>query len=150
MVPPDYNPDAEQVCPLKWLRLLQTVNRKEFKAIQGDAEHGWSLSWQWGRGGGGEMCPRSKTGHELGACTCPLRKCTAWACGREFYRESQLSLSANNMEAFFFQSLHQSKSALIAASDKTRCKAEIWQHFVYPTLWDCLPLYSIDLQSIQH
>lgn len=49
---------------------------------------------------GRETCPLSKTGHELGACTCSLGKCTAWARGREFYRESQLSLSANNAKVF--------------------------------------------------
>lgn len=52
--------------------LLQTGNRKEFKVIQGNAECGWSLMNQWARTGG-EMCPLSKSGHELGACTHSLR-----------------------------------------------------------------------------
>lgn len=48
MVPPNYSPDAEQVCPLKG---LFAVDRKEFKVIQEDTECGWGLMSQWGRTG---------------------------------------------------------------------------------------------------
>lgn len=135
MVPPNYNPDAEQVCPLKWLCCRQWTG-KSLESSKGMLNAAGACHDSGEEEAGRQMRPLSKTGHELRACTCSLRKMYSLSVYQRILQGISVVTFCQQCGRFFFQSLHQSKSTLTAASSKTQAAKQRYNSTL------CTPLYG--------